>query len=170
MAGSRRTATRVTPGAISLSSSSHFALKPYSKLVNPVALPPGRARLSTKPAPTGSATAANTIGTLRVACSNGPMVEAPVARMTSGMVATNSTACLRISLALLAQRVSMRTFWPMVQPAGLPFLIVCREGHQHPDAPNAFVLLRARCERPGGRRTDERCDELAPPHGAYPSA
>ncbi len=49
-----------------LSSSSHFALMPYSNTEKPVALPPGRARLSTKPAPTGSATCTNTIGTLRV--------------------------------------------------------------------------------------------------------
>ena len=35
-----------------------------------MALPPGRARLSTKPAPTGSPTTGNTIGTVRVACSN----------------------------------------------------------------------------------------------------
>jgi hypothetical protein len=55
-AGSRSTATRVTPGISSLSDCSHFALRPYSKFVNPVALPPGRARLSTKPAPTGSGT------------------------------------------------------------------------------------------------------------------
>src|SRR5262245_12866221 len=41
--GSRRTAARVTPGAISLSSSSHFAHKSYSKLMKPVALPPGLA-------------------------------------------------------------------------------------------------------------------------------
>ena len=41
-------------GAISFSSSSHFPLKPYSNPIKPVALPPGRARLSTKPAPTGS--------------------------------------------------------------------------------------------------------------------
>ena len=70
-AGSRRTATRVTPGAISLSSSSHFPPMLYSKSMNPVALPPGRARLSTKPAPTGSPATGNTIGTVRVACSNG---------------------------------------------------------------------------------------------------
>ena len=44
MVGSRRTAARVTPGAISLSSSSHFALKPYSNSKKPVALPPGRDR------------------------------------------------------------------------------------------------------------------------------
>ena len=33
------------PGAISLSSSSHFPLKLYSYEVKPVALPPGRTRL-----------------------------------------------------------------------------------------------------------------------------
>ena len=69
---SRSTATRVTPGAICLSSSSHFPLMLYSKIMNPVTLPPGRARLSTKPAPTGSTTIVNTIGTVRVACSIGP--------------------------------------------------------------------------------------------------
>src|SRR5262249_19769030 len=46
--GSRRTAARVTPGAICLSNSSHFPLKLYSYCIKPVALPPGRARLSTK--------------------------------------------------------------------------------------------------------------------------
>ena len=49
----------------------------YSNSMKPVTLPPGRARLSTKPAPTGSATIANTIGTVRVACSNGPTVALP---------------------------------------------------------------------------------------------
>src|SRR5262249_3579209 len=67
LVASRMTAARVTPGAISLSSSSHFALMPYSNRVKPVALPPGRARLSTKPAATGSVTFANTIGTVLVA-------------------------------------------------------------------------------------------------------
>jgi hypothetical protein len=41
IAGSRSTPARVTPGAISLSSSSHFALKLYSNIIKPVALPPG---------------------------------------------------------------------------------------------------------------------------------
>ena len=41
MAGSRRTATRFTPGAICLSNSSHFALMPYSNVVKPVAFLPG---------------------------------------------------------------------------------------------------------------------------------
>ena len=82
----------------------------YSNTMNPVALPPGRARLSTKPAATGSTTIGKTIGTVRVASSNGPTVEAPWARMTSGVSATNSAACLRMSVALVvAQRVSIRT-------------------------------------------------------------
>jgi hypothetical protein len=58
-----------------------------------------------------------TIGTVRVAWSNGPTDEAPWARMTSGASAANSAACLRMSAALaVAQRVSMRTLRPMVQP------------------------------------------------------
>jgi hypothetical protein len=117
MAGSRRTATRVTSGAICLSSSSHFPPRLNSKFMNPVALPPGRARLSTKPEATGSETAVNTIGTVRVACSNGATVEVPWTRMTSGASAANSAACLRMSSALaVAQRVSIRTLRPMVQP------------------------------------------------------
>src|SRR5262245_53716503 len=96
MVGSRRTAARVTPGAISLSSSSHFPLTPYSKLMNPVALRPGRARLSTKPEPTGSGTSTNTIGTVRVALSNCFAAGAPVDSMTSGVSAANSAAYLRM--------------------------------------------------------------------------
>src|SRR5262249_28727286 len=75
----RSTATRVAPGAICLSTSSHLALRLYSSAMKPVALPPGRARLSTKPAPTGSVAEANTIGTMRVACINGPTTELPPA-------------------------------------------------------------------------------------------
>ena len=118
MAGSRTTAARVTPGAICLSSSSHFPLRPYSNMRKPVALPPGRTRLVTKPAPTGSMTITNTIGRVRVACSNGATVAVPVAATrTSGASATNSAACLRRSSALVvAQRVSIRTLRSSVQP------------------------------------------------------
>src|SRR5262249_61034633 len=68
--GSRMTATRFTFGAASLSSCGHFPLNAYSYATKPVVLPPGRARLATNPAPTGSTTAANTIGTLWLACCN----------------------------------------------------------------------------------------------------
>ena len=63
-AGSRRTAARVTPGAICLSSSSHFPPMLYSNEAKPVILPPGRAKLATKPPLTGSTTVTSTIGTV----------------------------------------------------------------------------------------------------------
>src|SRR5262249_25655079 len=111
-------AARVTAGAISFSNSSHFPLRPYSNAVNPVALPPGRARLSTNPAPTGSGTVTNTTGTTRVACSSGPSVLLPVAKITSGESVANSAAYLRVSLASpLDQRISTPTFRPSVQPS-----------------------------------------------------
>src|SRR6516165_10554042 len=44
---SRRIATRVTLGAVSLSNSSHLAAMLYSVLMKPVTLPPGRAKPST---------------------------------------------------------------------------------------------------------------------------
>ena len=66
-ADERRTAARVTSGATCLSSSSHFPLRPNSNCIKPVVLPPGRAKLWTKPAPTGSVTCTNTMGTVRVA-------------------------------------------------------------------------------------------------------
>ena len=59
-------ATRTMPGAISLSTSSNFPATESSKRVKPVALPPGRAKLATKPWPTGSETCTNMIGTVRV--------------------------------------------------------------------------------------------------------
>src|SRR5262245_14678682 len=93
--GSRRTATRFTLGAISLRSSSHFPLAPYSRKVNPVTLPPGRARLETYPAPTGSLTFTNTIGNVRVTSCTAAVAALPPVRMTSGASATISAAYLR---------------------------------------------------------------------------
>ena len=167
------TAARVTLGAICLSSSSHFPLMPYSNGVNPVALPPGRARLSTKPAPTGSGTYTNTIGTARVACSNGPTVALPCARMTSGASATNSTAYLRMrSASPPPQRVSIRTLRPTVQPnccspCRNAATRACASGssavsHEHADAPHPVRLLRARGERPRRCCPAEKRDELPP--------
>jgi hypothetical protein len=99
------TAARVTRGAISLSSSSHFPLMPYSNTVNPVALLPGCARLATRPALTGSTVCTNTIGiVLVIRCSSATLLLV-AARMTSGASATNSAAYLAVASALApAQR------------------------------------------------------------------
>src|SRR5262245_3765159 len=116
IAGSRTTAARVTPVATCLSSSSHFPLVPYSNARKPVMLPPGRAMLSTKPRPTGSATIVNTIGTVRVACFSADTPLA-AAKMTSGASPTNSSAYWRLrSTSPAAQRRSIRKLRPTAQP------------------------------------------------------
>src|SRR5215831_6266367 len=52
----------------------------------------------------------------------------------------------------------------------LPRRVGRRAIHEHADAPNALArLLRARCERPGGRAAEQR-DELAPLHSITSSA
>src|SRR5262249_39464527 len=100
-----------------LAAAGHFPLKLYSNERKPVTLPPGRARLSTRPAATGSDAAGNTIGTVRVSCNNGPTVEMPVATMTSGASATNSAAYLRLSSGSnFVHRVSIRILRPVIHP------------------------------------------------------
>ena len=89
--GSRSTATRVVRGAICLSISSHFALRPNSKLVKPVALSAVLAMLATEP-PLKPPTCTNTIGIVRVICRSGKTWELVGARMTSGASATSSAA------------------------------------------------------------------------------
>src|SRR5207253_11232427 len=60
---------------------------------NPVTLPPGRARLVTRPLPTGSAVAAKTMGRALVACLAARAACAPPpVTMTSTLRATSSAA------------------------------------------------------------------------------
>ncbi len=116
IARSRMTTTRVVCGASSFSSSSHLALVLNSNVEKPVTLPPGCARLPTKPAPTGSVTLVNTIGTVLVACCSATMASVVEARMTSGACATNSAAYLRRSTSLAPHRISNCMLRRSVQP------------------------------------------------------
>src|SRR6516225_11111265 len=77
-------ATRVTRGAICLSASSHLVPIENSKLVKPVMFPAGRARLATKPLPTGSVTCTNMIGTPRPCSRRAAITGVLVARIRSG--------------------------------------------------------------------------------------
>src|SRR5204863_4333669 len=54
--------------------------------------------------------------------------------------------------------------------AGLNFRVGLGPRHQHTDPPHPIRLLRARRERPGGRRAAEQCDELAALHSLTSSA
>ena len=146
-----------------------------------MALPPGRARLSTKPAPTGSTTFANTIGTVRVACSNGATIGVPVARMTSGASATNSAAYLRKRRhrprpsGSRSARCGRRSSPIAAAPAGTP-----RCGPVLPDRPRRAVMSTpmrrtrsaccARAASGHARRAAEQRDELAPSHSITSSA
>src|SRR5215467_7895319 len=177
MAGSRRTATRVTLGAISLRSSSRFTPMPYSNKTKPVALPPGRAKLSTNPAPTGSTECANTIGTVRVAPCNAATVGLAVARMTSGASATNTIANLRSSAASPGSPANINphvsTFGPTQFLKALPercnaslaFRVFGSRTHEYTDPRNLLALLCPHRNWPYGRRAAEKCDELSPSHG-----
>src|SRR5262245_51650501 len=106
----------------------------YSYTMKPVALPPGRERLSTKSPPTGSTTLTNWIGTFLVACSNGLAADGP---------------------AQLHQRLMERS------DAGLKFHIIRSCGQNYSDPPHSLGLLRPRRERPCSRTAEQR-DEIAP--------
>ena len=84
---------------------------------NPVAFPPGRARLATCPIPTGSAWVAKTMGMFRVACRAASTSVEEVAKITSTFRRTSSAASSRICAAPSAQRNSMTTFLPTTYPS-----------------------------------------------------
>ena len=59
---------RWRPGSTSRKSPIRLSARSVASSDNPVTLPPGRAKLATKPPPTGSLASANTIGMTAVAC------------------------------------------------------------------------------------------------------
>jgi hypothetical protein len=99
-------------GAPLLSSSRHTGRSNHlpaivgSKITKPVTLPPGRAKLSTKPLPTGSETLVKTIGMVRVCCSKAAVVGVLCDRTRSGWSAMRSFARRGISPVPGALRVS----------------------------------------------------------------
>src|SRR5260370_13120352 len=62
VSGLNMTATRLTPGAILVSNSSHLPAIPAPWVMNPAIFPPGWGRRATNQPPTRPATAANTHG------------------------------------------------------------------------------------------------------------
>ena len=80
-------------------------------------LPPGRAKLATKPPPTGSLASANTIGMTAVACFVA-RTALPDVTMTFTLRRTNSAAIsAKRSLRPSAQRYSNATVRPSIQPS-----------------------------------------------------
>ena len=140
-------------------------------------LPPGRARLATRPVPTGSAAVAKTIGMTDVAC-----FAARTARsrrdndidLEPDELGRDLGEALAASLrpAILDRDGATLDPAEFAQPlhkSGDPWARSRRRGRaQEPDGRQLRRLLRARRERPRRRRAAEQRDELAPPHRAHP--
>ena len=127
------TAARVMRGAISLSNSSHFPLMPYSNHeTGGVAARPRQAIDEAGADRIGDR--ANTIGTVRVACCSGPdrAVGHDDVRRERDQLRHVVGECV---VSPPAQRVSIRTLRPMVQPNSASPAEMPRGGLAIPDRP-----------------------------------
>jgi hypothetical protein len=118
LAGLTSTATQTALGNSSCSSPSRLATTSGPKILKPVALPPGRARLATRPSLTGSSPTPNTIGISVVAA-----LAASAAALLAGvaMTATRRRTKSAISAGRRSYRPSSQwystiTLWPSTKP------------------------------------------------------
>jgi len=106
------------PGTSSRKRSSRLPIRSVERIDRPVTLPPGRARLATRPVSTGSPAAPNTIGIAVVARFNAMTVAVPDVTMTSTLSWTNSAAISAIrSGRPAAERYSIAIVLPSIQPS-----------------------------------------------------
>src|SRR5215510_5424901 len=135
-----RSPTRATLGTASLSISSLFVFSSAAKVESPVTLPPGRARLATRPSPTGS---------VEVVITMGMVLDAPFAANAGGGELTTIRSTLRRtrsaassgrrSVFCSANRYSMVIFFPSIQPS---LLSSCRNASTRTPIPEAVLLSR----------------------------
>src|SRR5262249_43358340 len=176
------TVTRARSRATSLSTSSFFPPIAYSPVVKPVMLPPGCARLATRPV-------RDRVRYLhehdRYRVSFLPQQRQYQCMIDNDDIRLHSDEFAGIEAGAIGIAASQTKLHPQVtavdpaqllQPllqgsdATLPLGVVLGEDGEHADPTRLVRLLRARRERPSCRCTAEQCDELAPPHGAYPKA
>src|SRR5262245_9705361 len=114
LVGLTSTATRAAAGSTSRKSPRRFATTSAVKKLIPVALPPGRARLATRPSLTGSSATPKTIGIVRVAAlAASAATEPPGDAITLTCRCTKSATCSgNRSKRPSVKRYSMATFWP----------------------------------------------------------
>src|SRR5215468_9867871 len=144
-------------GAIRFTNSSHLLAIEGSKFVNPVRLPPGRAKLWTTPAVTGSLTCTNTVGVVRVVSLTATATGVELVRITSDRKSSNSLANWRactpaideLDVAALRPAQGVKCLLENHHPR-LSFRII-RDSHQHAHPPHAIRLLGAGSQRPGCR-------------------
>ena len=105
---------RVAPGTASFRSSSRLALSSVAGSVIPVMFPPGRARLVTKPVPTASPAATNTIGMVEVAS---------FAALAEGAPSVSSRSMLRPTSSVASAGSAARSF-PSAPPACIDDVLI----------------------------------------------
>ena len=105
LAGLTSTAMRTALGTISCSSPSRLATSSATKKLMPVALPPGRARLATRPSLTGSSPTPKTIGIVVVAA-----LAASAAAVLPGVAITATRRRTRSAMS-----AGRRSYWPSSQ-------------------------------------------------------
>src|SRR5262249_18345342 len=171
--GSTSAAITVACGSSSCRSPNRFASNAALQKLTPVALPPGRLKLATRPSFTGSAPVKKTIG----------MIEVAVFAAIAGGVFPTITATWRCTSS--AAKPGSRSYWPPGQqycprhfrplknPCAPQALaeggykgrrFACRLPCIDESDPRHRPLLRARRERPRRRGAAEKRDELASFH------
>ena len=127
-------------GIASLSISNLFVFSSGAKPESPVTLPPGRARLETKPAPTGSTETVITMGMVLVAPFAANGVGPPEVTIRSTFRRTSSAASSgRRSFFCSANRYSMVMFFPSIHPS---LLNSCRNVSTRTALPDTVLLSR----------------------------
>src|SRR4030095_15319440 len=136
-AGCHRSPTRASLGIASLSISSLLVFSSGVKLESPVTLPPGLARLATKPRPTGSGALAITTGMVVVAFIAANADCTPGTTIRSTLRRTRSAASSgRRSFFPSANRDSIVMFFPSIHPS---LLSSCRNASHRTALPEAVV-------------------------------
>jgi hypothetical protein len=164
-------------GTTSRKSSTRLPARSDCWFDSPVTLPFGRARLATRPPPTGSVAIGKTMGMTAVACFT-VGTASPFVTMTSTLSRTNSAAISAMRPARPSdQRYSLAMVRPSIQPSARsrshkscrPWTPSRSVHAQEPDSRQLPRLLRARRERPCHRAAEQR-DEGAPLHSITSSA
>src|SRR6516165_8161423 len=167
VSGLNMIATRLSPGAISESSSSHLPPSEASKTAKPVMFPPGWLSRATMPLATGSIRFAKTIGIVRVSRWRATVAGVESVRMMSGCRPTNSRASARIRLMSPPAPTKVHPHVAAIGPtqvrkrlrerknARLRKRIVLVVRHEHADALHAVALLRTCGKRPRRRAAEE---------------
>src|SRR5215469_11477030 len=173
---------RTFRGAISFNISSILPKTESSMNVNPVMLPPGRARLSTNPNPTGSDTPGITMGIVRDICIRIGMTRPSYRNDHIGLRAHQSCCVGSNAIHVVGSPMLVEFDITALDPSRFSQCItqsldmssvlgvVLGIGHQNAHSAHRLGLLRARRQRPYRRRAADERDELTPLHSTTRSA